>query len=148
MSKNENQEENLDQRTKKESQQSPINRGDDFMLKRRRRKRSNLKEPEPEVQLTEEKRKMDLAVVLVFSTLITIGGTLIGFLIGWFAHAYYTGFVEQVAEAITTEEEVSFTPHPEMMDEEGNTIPFHVAKLISVEFDQRDAFDTDPFADD
>ena len=118
------------------------------MLNRRRRKRSKLKEPEPEVQPKEEASKMDLAVVLVFSTLITIGGTLIGFVIGWFAHAYYAGFVEQVQEALAEQEEVSFKPHPEMMDEEGNTIPFHVAKLISVEFDQRDAFDSDPFADD
>ena len=93
---------------------------------------------------------MNLSVVLVFSTLITIGGTLLGFMFGWFAHAYYVGFVEGVQEALsaTEEEEVSFTPHPEMMDEEGNTIPFQVAKLISVEFDQRDAFDSDPFADD
>ncbi len=148
MSKNENQEENLDQRTKKESQQSPINKGDEFMLKRRKRRRLTAEEPK-EVQPKEEGSKMNLAVVLVFSTLITIGGTLLGFIIGWFAHAYYVGFVEQVQEALTAdEEEVSFTPHPEMMDEEGNTIPFHVAKLISVEFDQRDAFDSDPFADD
>ena len=118
------------------------------MLKRRKRRRSTSEEPNG-VQLKEEGSKMNLAVVLVFSTLITIGGTLLGFMIGWFAHAYYAGFVEGVQEALTTgEEEMTFTPHPEMMDEEGNTIPFHVAKLISVEFDQRDAFDSDPFADD
>ena len=149
MSKSENQEENLDPKTRKESQQSPINRGDEFMLNRRRRKRSKQEEPKPGVQPKEEGSKMNLAVVLVFSTLITIGGTMLGFMFGWFAHAYYAGFVEGVQEALSAEEEeVSFTPHPEMMDEEGNTIPFQVAKLISVEFDQRDAFDSDPFADD
>ena len=149
MKKNENLDENQEQKTKNESQQSPINRGDEFMLARRRRKRSKPEEPKPEVQPKEEGSKMNLSVVLVFSTLITIGGTLLGFMFGWFAHAYYVGFVEQVQEALSAEEEeVSFTPHPEMMDEEGNTIPFQVAKLISVEFDQRDAFDSDPFADD
>ena len=149
MKPNEDQEENLEPKTENESQQSPINRGDEFMLARRRRRRSKPEEPKQEVQPKEEVSKMNLAVVLVFSTLITIGGTLLGFMFGWFAHAYYVGFVEQVQEALATdEEEVSFTPHPEMMDEEGNTIPFQVAKLISVEFDQRDAFDSDPFADD
>ena len=149
MKKNEDLDENQEQKTKSESQQSTINRGDEFMLNRRRRKRSKPEEPKPEVQPKEEGSKMNLSVVLVFSTLITIGGTLLGFMFGWFAHAYYVGFVEQVQEALSAEEEeVSFTPHPEMMDEEGNTIPFQVAKLISVEFDQRDAFDSDPFADD
>lgn len=148
MKPNEDQEENLEPKTKSESQQSPINRGDEFMLARSRRKRSTPEEPKQEVQPKEEVSKMNLAVVLVFSTLITIGGTLLGFMFGWFAHAYYVGFIEQVQEALATEEEVSFTPHPEMMDEDGNTIPFQVAKLISVEFDQRDAFDSDPFADD
>ena len=149
MKKNEDLDENQEQKTKSESQQSTINRGDEFKLNRRRRKRSKPEEPKPEVQPKEEGSKMNLSVVLVFSTLITIGGTLLGFMFGWFAHAYYVGFVEQVQEALSAEEEeVSFTPHPEMMDEEGNTIPFQVAKLISVEFDQRDAFDSDPFADD
>ena len=34
-----------------------------------------------------------------------------------------------------------------MMDENGNPIPFQIAKLISVEFDERDAFTRDPFTD-
>jgi hypothetical protein len=149
MKKNEDQDENLEQKTKSESQQSPINRGDEFMLNRRKRKGATQKEPELMVQPKEEGSKMNLSVVLVFSTLITIGGTLIGFMFGWFGHAYYAGFIEQIQEALSSdEEEVSFTPHPEMMDEDGNTIPFQVAKLISVEFDQRDAFDSDPFPDD
>ena len=147
MNKKEDQAENLGVKPESESQLSSLNRGDEFMLNRRRRKRLTSKEPEPEVHPKEEVKKMDLSTVLVFSTLITIGGTLIGFLFGWFAHAYYATFVEEVQEAISTEE-VSYTPHPEMMDEEGNPIPFQVAKLISIEFDQRDAFDTDPFADD
>jgi len=117
------------------------------MLNRRKRRRPTLEEPLT-VQPKEEGSKMNLATVLVFSTLITIGGTLIGFLFGWFAHAYYTTFVEEIQEAVTSQQEMSYTPHPEMMDEEGNPIPFHVAKLISIEFDQRDAFDSDPFADD
>tara|TARA_B100000073_G_scaffold276966_1_gene237138 strand:- start:81 stop:440 length:360 start_codon:yes stop_codon:yes gene_type:complete len=119
------------------------------MLNRRRRKKSTQKEPESEVQI-QEVNKMNLSVVLVFSTLITIGGTLLGFMIGWLSHAYYSGFVDSVAEVLSAQEEpeLSYTPHPEMMDDEGNPIPFHVAKLISVEFDQRDAFDTDPFPDD
>ena len=35
-----------------------------------------------------------------------------------------------------------------MLDSDGNMIPFTVSKLISVEFEPVDAFDTDPFADD
>ena len=33
------------------------------------------------------------------------------------------------------------------MDEHGNPIPFQIAKLISVEFDEKDAFSRDPFTD-
>ena len=34
-----------------------------------------------------------------------------------------------------------------MMDGDGNPIPFQVAKLISVEFEPKDAFTNDPFTD-
>ena len=33
------------------------------------------------------------------------------------------------------------------MDDEGNPLPFYVSKLISVDFNQKDPFDTDPFED-
>ena len=121
----------------------PINRGDEFM-RLRRKKNTTLSET---TDTQEGDKKMTTAVILVFSTMITIGGTLIGFLFGWFGHAYFSNFIESMTQQ-EEEEEVTFTPHPEMMDEEGNTIPFQVAKLISVEFDPRDAFDSDPFPDD
>ena len=135
------QEENLGRKPEKEKQQSPINRGDEFMLKRRKRQQQKLEEPE------KEDKKMeftDLSVVLVLSTLITIGGTLLGFVFGWFAHTYYDHLTESITEA---REEITFTPHPEMMDDQGNPIPFYVSKLISVDFNQKDPFDTDPFED-
>jgi len=112
---------------------------------RLRRKRSESSE-----QSVEPKNgdiKMTTSVILVFSTLITIGGTLLGFLFGWFAHSYFVSVIDTLIGE-PTEEQIAYTPHPEMMDEEGNPIPFQVSKLISVEFDQRDAFDTDPFPED
>ena len=111
------------------------------MLKRRKRQQQKLEEPE------KEDKKMeftDLSVVLVLSTLITIGGTLLGFVFGWFAHTYYDHLTESITGA---REEITFTPHPEMMDDQGNPIPFYVSKLISVDFNQKDPFDTDPFED-
>ena len=111
------------------------------MLKRRKRQQQKLEEPE------KEDKKMeftDLSVVLVLSTLITIGGTLLGFVFGWFAHTYYDHLTESITEA---REEITFTPHPEMMDDQGNPLPFYVSKLISVDFNQKDPFDTDPFED-
>jgi len=111
---------------------------------RLRRKKPNLP---IEDKSQEGDKKMTTAVILVFSTLFTVGSALIGFLFGWFGHAYFTTFMETLANQ-EEEEEVTFTPHPEMMDEDGNTIPFQVAKLISVEFDPTDAFDSDPFPDD
>jgi len=108
------------------------------------------KRPGPIAKTVEPKhgdRQMTTSVILVFSTLITLGGTLLGFLFGWFAHSYFVSFVDTLIGE-QAEEQVAYTPHPEMMDEQGNPIPFQVSKLISVEFDQRDAFDTDPFPDD
>ena len=116
------------------------------MLQRRKRQKQKLEEPEKD-QPKEEGKKMeftDLSVVLVFSTLFTVGGTLLGFIFGWFAHTYYEHLTESISDA---REEVSFTPHPEMMDDEGNPLPFYVSKLISVDVNQKDPFDTDPFED-
>ena len=116
------------------------------MLKRRKRQQQKIEEPEKD-QPKEEGKKMeftDLSVVLVFSTLITVGGTLLGFIFGWFAHTYYEHLTESISDA---REEISFTPHPEMMDDQGNPLPFYVSKLISVDFNQTDPFDTDPFED-
>lgn len=116
------------------------------MLKRRKRQQQKIEEPEKD-QPKEEGKNMeftDLSVVLVFSTLITVGGTLLGFIFGWFAHTYYEHLTESISDA---REEISFTPHPEMMDDQGNPLPFYVSKLISVDFNQTDPFDTDPFED-
>jgi F0F1-type ATP synthase assembly protein I len=143
MKKNEDQEENLEQKTSESEQQSPINKGDEFMRLRRKRSESSEQSVEPK----NGDIKMTTSVILVFSTLITIGGTLLGFLFGWFAHSYFVSVIDTLIGE-PTEEQIAYTPHPEMMDEEGNPIPFQVSKLISVEFDQRDAFDTDPFPED
>ena len=60
---------------------------------------------------------------------------------------YYLNYIEIISEEKESEEVVKMTSHPEMMDENGNPIPFQIAKLISVEFDERDAFTRDPFTD-
>lgn len=92
---------------------------------------------------------MNIAIVLTLSTILTIGGTLVGFLFGWFSNTYYMNLIETIRSVEETEEEEEFqiTPHPEMMDKEGNLMPFQMAKLISVEFTPSDAFDMDPFPD-
>jgi hypothetical protein len=143
MNKNEDQDENLELKIDENELQLPINKGDEFMRLRRKRSESSEQSVEPK----HGDRQMTTSVILVFSTLITLGGTLLGFLFGWFAHSYFVSFVDTLIGE-QTEEQVAYTPHPEMMDEEGNPIPFQVSKLISVEFDQRDAFDTDPFPED
>lgn len=143
MNKNEDQDENLEQKTNENALQPPINKGDEFMRLRRKRSESSEQSVEPK----NGDIKMTTSVILVFSTLITIGGTLLGFLFGWFAHSYFVSVIDTLIGE-PTEEQIAYTPHPEMMDEEGNPIPFQVSKLISVEFDQRDAFDTDPFPED
>ncbi len=114
------------------------------------RRRSG-KEPEPNkdktILILNGGKAMDMAAVLTLSTLITIGGTIIGFILGWFANNYYLNYIEIISEEKESEEVVKMTSHPEMMDENGNPIPFQIAKLISVEFDERDAFTRDPFTD-
>lgn len=143
MNSKENQEESQNPKPKEEK--SPLNKGDEFMLRRRLGK-----EPEPKENTTivlNGGKAMDMAVVLTLSTLITIGGTIIGFILGWFANSYYLNYVEAISDSKETEESIKLTQHPEMMDENGNPIPFQIAKLISVEFDERDAFTRDPFTD-
>ena len=143
MNSKENQEGNQNPKPKEEK--SPLNKGDEFMLRRRLGK-----EPEPKENTTivlNGGKAMDMAVVLTLSTLITIGGTIIGFVIGWFANSYYLNYIEVLSDGKETEESIKLTAHPEMMDENGNPIPFQIAKLISVEFDEKDAFTRDPFTD-
>jgi len=107
------------------------------------------KEPEPDntTIVLNGGKTMDMAAVLTLSTLITVGGTIIGFILGWFASNYYMNYLEVIEGKEDTEEVVRIQPHPEMMDENGNPIPFQIAKLISVEFDEKDAFTRDPFTD-
>ena len=144
MNSKENQDENRNPKQKQE-EKSPLNKGDEFMLRRRLGK-----EPEPKDNPTivlNGGKAMDMAVVLTLSTLMVIGGTIIGFIIGWFANNYYLNYLEVISGEDDTEETVKLTAHPEMMDEHGNPIPFQIAKLISVEFDEKDAFSRDPFTD-
>ena len=105
--------------------------------------------PEPEELVPKGGRKMNIAIVLIISAMLTVGGTLLGFIFGWFANAYYTNLLETIRSVgeEEVEEEYEITPHPEMMDKEGNLMPFQMAKLISVEFTPSDAFDMDPFPD-
>ena len=142
MNSKENQEGN--QKQKSNEQKPPLNKGDEFMLRRRFGK-----EPEPDntTIVLNGGKAMDMAVVLTLSTLITIGGTIIGFILGWFANSYYMNHLEAISDDKETEESIKLTQHPEMMDENGNPIPFQIAKLISVEFDEKDAFTRDPFTD-
>ena len=142
MNSKENQEGN--QKQKSNEQKPPLNKGDEFMLRRRLGK-----EPEPDntTIVLNGGKAMDMAVVLTLSTLITIGGTIIGFILGWFANSYYMNHLEVISDDKETEESIKLTQHPEMMDENGNPIPFQIAKLISVEFDEKDAFTRDPFTD-
>ena len=90
---------------------------------------------------------MNTAIMLTLTIAMTLGGTLLGFLFGWFANTYYSNFVETMQAAIIgdDDEEIAITPHPEMLDRDGNMIPFQIAKLVSVEFEPSDAFDMDPF---
>ena len=94
-------------------------------------------------------KEMNTAVVLTLSVIMTIGGTLIGFIFGWLANAYYDDFRETLQAILVEDKEevATITPHPEMMDSQGNLIPFQIAKLVSVEFEPSDAFDMDPFPD-
>jgi hypothetical protein len=145
MKKNGDQEENLDQQINvNESQDSPINKGEEFMRLRRVKKEID---PEPVELMPTGGKQMNTAIMLTLTIAMTLGGTLLGFLFGWFANVYYSNFMEtmQTAIGVEDEEEIAITPHPEMLDRNGNMIPFQIAKLVSVEFEPSDAFDMDPF---
>ena len=128
--------------------ETPINRGEMFMRERRNRQKQP-EEVEPNVEETQEGEKMNTSLVAVLTASIVLGGTILGFLVGWFSSAYYQSFLDNVLEDKENQEtQFQVTPHPEMLDSDGNMIPFTVSKLISVEFDPVDAFDSDPFDDD
>lgn len=118
--------------------ESEINKGDEFMTLRRKNNKVLSIENS---NLPKEGAVMNTTLIIYFSTLISIGGLLIGFLFGWFANAYVESYLENKTQ-------VSLTPHPEMLDEDGNMIPFQTAKLISVHFEPTDEFDYDPFEDE
>jgi hypothetical protein len=144
MSETNDQEENQEQKTN--ASESPINKGIEFMRLRRvnTQVRSN-----PQEIMPKGGKQMDIATGLALSTVIGIGGLLIGFLFGWFSNVYYDNLIETIRSVGDEEyeEEMNLTPHPEMIDSDGNLIPFQLAKLISVEFQPSDAFDMDPFPD-
>lgn len=104
-------------------------------------------DPKPKELVPKGGKEMNTAVVLTLSVIMTIGGTLIGFIFGWLANAYYDDFRETLQAILTEDKEevATVTPHPEMMDAQGNLIPYQIAKLVSVEFEPSDAFDMDPF---
>ena len=77
-----------------------INRGEEFMRARRSRQEEP-EEVEPTPEETQEAGKMntelnDLIAVLAAS--VVIGGTILGFIVGWFASAYYQSFIEQMLQ--------------------------------------------------
>jgi len=119
----------------KEDQETKINKGDEFMTLRRKNRNTLT---ENKVNLPKEGVVMNTTIIIYFTTLISIGGLLIGFLFGWFASEYVDTYLENKTQT-------TLTPHPEMLDEDGNMIPFQTAKLISVHFEPSDDFDTDPF---
>lgn len=126
----------------------PINRGENFMRDRRSRKEKP-EEVNPKLEELQEAWKMTTSLITVIAVSIVVGGTLIGFIIGWFASAYYQSHMETIGNQYEQSDQVTYsTPHPEMMDSEGNPLPFQVTKLISVEFDPSDSFTTDPFPED
>jgi len=126
----------------------PINRGEIFMRDRRSRKEKP-EEVEPKLEELPEAWKMDSSLITVITASIIVGGTLIGFILGWFASAYCQSYMETVGNQYEQSDQVTHvSPHPEMMDADGNPLPFQVTKLISVEFDPTDSFTTDPFPED
>ena len=139
-----NSKENQEGNPKKEVAKHSLNKGEEFMLRRR-----SSKEPKNDetILVLNGGKAMDMAVVLTMSTLMVIGGTIMGFIIGWFANTYYMNYIEALDDKEDDELVTGIQAHPEMMDSNGNPIPFQVAKLISVEFEAKDAFTNDPFTD-
>jgi hypothetical protein len=61
------------------------------------------------------------AAILVFTTLICIGGFMLGLIVGWMSNLYYHEHLEQqVSKQIN---------HPEFYDAEGNVIENQVLTL-------------------
>jgi hypothetical protein len=69
-----------------------------------------------------------LAISLVFGALFAVGGTIVGFISGWFANEKYSEYVELKTSQIAT--------HPEMYDTEGNLITSQLTALRVVLDDQ------------
>ena len=72
---------------------------------------------------------MTEATTLVFTCLFCIGSTVIGFMLGWFANAYYVTHHQ-------TEEYI----HPEFLDSNGNYLH---EELLSVRFVDEDELEDD-----
>ena len=70
-----------------------------------------------------------LPTVLVFSVLLTIGGLLLGFMLGWVSHSYY--------DTHTTVSASKQLTHPEFYDEEGNML---ANQLLTVRFEGDNEF--------
>ena len=70
-----------------------------------------------------------LPTVLVFSVLLTIGGLLLGFVVGWVSHSYYNDHATVAASKQLT--------HPEFYDEEGNML---ANQLLTVRFEGDNEF--------
>tara|TARA_B100001996_G_scaffold101909_1_gene76446 strand:+ start:65 stop:316 length:252 start_codon:yes stop_codon:yes gene_type:complete len=70
-----------------------------------------------------------LPTVLVFSVLLTIGGLLLGFVVGWVSHSYYNDHTTIAASKQLT--------HPEFYDEDGNML---ANQLLTVRFEGDNEF--------
>tara|TARA_B100000427_G_scaffold101634_1_gene83816 strand:- start:1060 stop:1311 length:252 start_codon:yes stop_codon:yes gene_type:complete len=70
-----------------------------------------------------------LPTVLVFSVLLTLGGLLLGFMLGWVSHSYYADHATVAASRQLT--------HPEFYDEEGNML---TNQLLTVRFEADNEF--------
>lgn len=76
---------------------------------------------------------MLIGVTLVFATLFCLGGTLVGFVVGWFAGEKYNEYMELKTAQVTT--------HPEMYDTDGNLLSTELTAL-------RFVIDEDTYYDD
>ena len=74
---------------------TPINRGELFM----RERRETPQETENAETISEEPQevsKMTTALIVVLTASVVLGGTILGFIFGWFASAYYQSYCEDV----------------------------------------------------
>lgn len=70
-----------------------------------------------------------VSTVLVFSVLITLGGFILGGVVGWVSHSYY---LEHFALKQSFQ-----ANHPEFYDSEGKIIP---NQLLTVRFESEDEY--------